>query len=432
MTLTVTLNNIPTEDFPSVTSDGAQLLMIQKLDVCIESVSGQETAEDEICPNNLRYRSRSGDETSDDDLTDIYYMDFVGTELVKDDNEEEYDLTISLKIASTDSTDIFSTENTVSIEYDDPNDGEVSTTATAVAETPVATEPAGLESASQNRGVVVYWTDPSSVTFADGSTGSPEGVRTYLIKANVDRSLNITTTYSEDDSPVEEDLDNCTLDVELAGKGEENSCTFTCSDRAYLNPDRLSTYTDIQYLETTSSATSFADLDILTSSDDDQAYAVLAQFLPDGLLQSAGDGTYTASCSIAYPTENYTYAQLTGADDPTQKDPTCFIATAAYGHPIHGSLDELRWFRDTVLGAHSWGQSLVDTYYEYSPSLAREIAVNESYKTITRGALWVPVKYIHYLRTQTTLTIIASILLATFALSASVSFLFKKAQATRL
>ena len=50
-----------------------------------------------------------------------------------------------------------------------------------------------------------------------------------------------------------------------------------------------------------------------------------------------------------------------------------FIATAAYGTPLADELDQLRWFRDTILASHEFGQYLIDQYYEYSPNLAESI-----------------------------------------------------------
>ncbi len=52
----------------------------------------------------------------------------------------------------------------------------------------------------------------------------------------------------------------------------------------------------------------------------------------------------------------------------------CFIATAAYGSPLHPNLDILRDFRDTFLMSNKIGRKFVDFYYKYSPSLADLIA----------------------------------------------------------
>lgn len=56
------------------------------------------------------------------------------------------------------------------------------------------------------------------------------------------------------------------------------------------------------------------------------------------------------------------------------REPFCFVATAAYGTPRADDLDVLRDFRDEVLKSHWWTRWLVPTYYRLSPPVARWIA----------------------------------------------------------
>jgi hypothetical protein len=58
----------------------------------------------------------------------------------------------------------------------------------------------------------------------------------------------------------------------------------------------------------------------------------------------------------------------------------CFIATAAYGSPLHLHLDILRDFRDKYLMPSELGRSLVNLYYKYSPFFADLIAKNKALK----------------------------------------------------
>lgn len=57
----------------------------------------------------------------------------------------------------------------------------------------------------------------------------------------------------------------------------------------------------------------------------------------------------------------------------------CFIATAAYGTPLHQDLDVLRRFRDRVLP-----DDLVNFYYRHSPRLARAISRHDAVRWAVR------------------------------------------------
>lgn len=67
--------------------------------------------------------------------------------------------------------------------------------------------------------------------------------------------------------------------------------------------------------------------------------------------------------------------------------PGCFIATAAYGTPMHPHLDSLRDFRDRYLVTNAPGRALVRFYYRYSPPIAGYIADRSSLRTIVRVIL---------------------------------------------
>jgi len=65
----------------------------------------------------------------------------------------------------------------------------------------------------------------------------------------------------------------------------------------------------------------------------------------------------------------------------------CFIATAAYGSPLHPHLDILRDFRDTYLMPSKLGSKLVNLYYKYSPFVAELIARHKILKVAARIGL---------------------------------------------
>jgi hypothetical protein len=62
----------------------------------------------------------------------------------------------------------------------------------------------------------------------------------------------------------------------------------------------------------------------------------------------------------------------------------CFIATAAYGTPLHEDIDVLRAFRDKYLIPNPAGRAIVNLYYDVSPPLANVIRDNEGLRTAVR------------------------------------------------
>ena len=73
-----------------------------------------------------------------------------------------------------------------------------------------------------------------------------------------------------------------------------------------------------------------------------------------------------------------------GDGDGGVKKGGCFIATAAYGSPIHPHLDILRDFRDKYLMPNSFGRKFVELYYRYSPTIASFIAKHKLLKVAVR------------------------------------------------
>ena len=62
----------------------------------------------------------------------------------------------------------------------------------------------------------------------------------------------------------------------------------------------------------------------------------------------------------------------------------CFIATAAYGTPLHDDIDVLRDFRDEYLITNSPGRAFVKAYYTLSPPIAALVRDNEWLGTAVR------------------------------------------------
>ncbi len=66
----------------------------------------------------------------------------------------------------------------------------------------------------------------------------------------------------------------------------------------------------------------------------------------------------------------------------------CFIATAAYGDPLHEKIEDFRQFRDQVLLKSKWGREFVDWYYANSYAWANRIADQALARQAARILLW--------------------------------------------
>lgn len=89
------------------------------------------------------------------------------------------------------------------------------------------------------------------------------------------------------------------------------------------------------------------------------------------------DKSITANFTATPPEE-------TGEGDGDGKKGGCFIATAAYGSPLHPHLDILRDFRDRYLMPKKLGCVLVGLYYKYSPFAAELITKHKALKAAVK------------------------------------------------
>ena len=102
--------------------------------------------------------------------------------------------------------------------------------------------------------------------------------------------------------------------------------------------------------------------------------------------------------SDKYITANFTATTPTptpGDEDGGGGGGLCFIATAAYGSPLHPHVEILRDFRDKYLMQNKLGRNFIDVYYKYAPSIAKIVARSKPLKVLVRIHL-VPIIVLSY------------------------------------
>jgi uncharacterized repeat protein (TIGR02543 family) len=103
----------------------------------------------------------------------------------------------------------------------------------------------------------------------------------------------------------------------------------------------------------------------------------------------------------------------------------CFIATAAYGSPLHPHLDILQDFRDRYLMSSKLGRKLVILYYKYSRFVANLITEHKVLKVTVRLSL-LPVIIFSYSMVHLGPIITAVIIVVIFVLPIFLFSLFRR------
>jgi hypothetical protein len=99
---------------------------------------------------------------------------------------------------------------------------------------------------------------------------------------------------------------------------------------------------------------------------------------------------YTVAVRGISPCNRASHVISTNIATPAQKFATlsgCFVATAAYGTPMAGAVDDLRKVRDQRLLTSAAGRLFVASYYAFSPPLADAIAADKHLRAAARAAL---------------------------------------------
>lgn len=229
--------------------------------------------------------------------------------------------------------------------------------------------PSSFSVLSSNRKLGASWTNPSTIAYTkDGDKAPPTNVRMFWVEQTVDTITLDAFEFKED---ANDTATTCTLNTTLESGAECVSCA--AGTNVYLSETQ--TNGNVHFRD-------FADVTGTTTADLklDKKYAVFLMYAPFGVKRTA--------CIIEKPTINYTLTELNGEGEPEQVDLRCFIATAAFGSPLHHHLKGFRWLRDRVLLKLPFGHRLVSAYYHLAPPVAAVIADTPWLQSTTRILLY--------------------------------------------
>ena len=95
----------------------------------------------------------------------------------------------------------------------------------------------------------------------------------------------------------------------------------------------------------------------------------------------SGDASGTTNpITITIDSDKSIKANFAKEEPLAEKKGGCFIATAAYGTPVHPHMEIFRNFRDRYLMNNKLSRAFVELYYKYSPFFAKIIAKNKLLK----------------------------------------------------
>lgn len=237
--------------------------------------------------------------------------------------------------------------------------------------------PTDLSVASGYKSLSIAFTAEQTIPFIGESDAESSGSPTDAVVVAIRLASSVSTLPAKTFSPTEltDPSTTCTFDPSAANGG---TCVVCDNTKDYLDIAALAE-TDPDNIKISSASSGLRDISGL---ENDTQYAIFAMYLPDGIQRSA--------CLTATPSEDKTLVELNGEGEAKQVDLRCFIATAAYGSPLHKNLRGLRWLRDGLMALHPAGEWLVDSYYKISPPVAEWVSQNPMAATILRSLLWLP------------------------------------------
>lgn len=263
--------------------------------------------------------------------------------------------------------------------------GNSSTTQYVTATAGIAkSAPAGFKPVAGDSKVIFTWTASGTTDFKTSAgtvPGSISGVALVVISSTTGSTSLPAMTFNPDPNVTTDTAAATGTCQFLSGFNDGDAC-ITCTDPAlnYLNIDKLSSMTD-DGITVKSVASTSSGKEEIGSLEFDKSYTAFMFNLPGGLEQT--------SCYRVVPYEGRSLAQINGEQKQVD-NPRCFVATAAYGSPLHRNIKLFTWFRSHVLLQHPWGRTFVHYYNIYGPPAAQVVANHPTLALAARTVLWAP------------------------------------------
>ncbi|MFK7823826.1 MAG: CFI-box-CTERM domain-containing protein [Oligoflexales bacterium] len=251
--------------------------------------------------------------------------------------------------------------------------------------------PSDFEVLAIHKGVRVNWAGNKSVSYTENAGEEPRSLRPRNVLVMVfprteADALPIAGALVNNESGEHSDI-NC-----LFSYSEGNDTCITCeeaeSNDFFIKSSQEDTVTQEAFFKTEINNAANAS-SVVSGLDLEREYIAVLQY---------EDGTKRTVCKSVTPIETISLTELNGEDDGAEGDPRCFIASAAFGSPFAHEVRLFRWFRDTFLMPHGWGQDLVEFYYEHSPKLVEPMSHSEALRSAIRFLLWPIAWFLEYVK----------------------------------
>ncbi len=220
------------------------------------------------------------------------------------------------------------------------------------------------------------WNDGSIIVRDFGMAGTYTTVIVIPLNysTGIPSGFSLIATYAPTSSPIVTDVEirpsSTSLVVEDVGSGMRGKQQYFIIIR-----DNIS---NRQFLE---KGTRWTSSNSLSINIDQNGLAIASEAVEGAqitaMFQAFQD---TASLSVSNPA-NMPPGATRNCTISSNSDGRCFIATAAFGSPLHPYVQILREFRDRYLLTNDIGRKMVALYYFYSPLAAEEITEDDALRT---------------------------------------------------